>query len=296
MRSSLYKKHKKWILVILALVILGLGANYLFIKYRIQTQSSVDTQKAAKEMKIQDIHKKQKNILDFYTSQPLSNQTKVMVFYELMEPLGGLDPIAKPEEIKDIHATVNFLFGLYYENFGFSEPAGYAATAPIRHKADFEEVTFFKENKQTLELLVDSIEYDNLLSVLSWGYSTNYRINEYFGDDIRNFYWKINTDNSPFYSPEIIKSDSEEYQTLVSLKKDYGTLIDKMAEMKIQSIYKCDDKVIVIVDGVADNAFGYIYNAQTGSDVNCGVLKGRFRIDKYIDKPITDKWRFWFAK
>lgn len=67
-----------------------------------------------------------------------------------------------------------------------------------------------------------------------------------------------------------------------------------MAKMKIQSVYKCEDKVIVVVDGLSDNAFGYIYNTKSGSDVNCGVLKGRFRV--YKDEVITDKWRFWFAK
>lgn len=112
-----------------------------------------------------------------------------MVFYELVEPLGGLDPIAKPAEVKNIHDMVNFLFGANFSIFNFpKDQGGYAATAPIRREPEFNEADFFKENKGTLDQLAETFENDTNLSILNWGYSTNYRINDYFGDDMRNFY------------------------------------------------------------------------------------------------------------
>lgn len=292
---SFIRKNLKILIPLLILgIVIAFTLHYQFTKQNSSVPAPTGQEKELVK-ETDDILTRQKSIRNFYTSQPLDEQTKAMVFYELMGPLGGLDPIEKPAEIKDVHATVNFLFGAYFGVFHFpTDEAGYAATAPIRNESDFDEKDFFNKNKSTLEQLAETFENDNNLHILNWGYSTNYRINDYFGDDVRKFYWKISTDTSPFYSYEVVQPDSKDYEALVSLKKEYGMLINKMAGMKIQSVYTCDDKVIIIVDGLSDNAFGYIYNAQSASEVNCGVLKGRFRI--YSDEVIADKWRFWFAK
>lgn len=297
-KSSLKKTHKKRVKSLINIKILSILGFIILMIFAVlywqfhKAPITDDKNIAARQQEVDIIYPRQKQIIDFYQSLQLDKQTKIYIFYELMGPLGGLDAISSPSGIVDIHATINYLYGFNFRAFGFpTEESGYSVTAPVRNELDFPEKEYFAKTKNELSSLAKSFENDKELDVLSLGYSTNYRINNYFGDDMRNFYWKINKDpGDPFYKYEILSKNNEEVN---GLRNKYNSLFRIMDKLKIQTVYKCGDKIIFIVDGVADNAFGYIYNAKNSNDVNCGLLD-RFRIQK--DIPVDENWRFWFAK
>lgn len=289
-------KTRKKLIILTALILIIASFITIFIFFHRETTkntpntSNVDFKTRNKE--VDNIEPRQKQIIDFYNSLELDKQTKIQIFYELMGPLGGLDPIASPSALPDIHATINYLYGVNFNNFNFpKDEVLYSVTAPIRHEQNFNVVGFFNKNKITLSALASVFNNDTELNALSLGYSTNYKINNYFGDDIRNYYWVIYLDpnTSPYYSYRVLSKNNKE---IISLRKKYDPIFKALDILKLQTIYKCEDKVIFIVDGLADNAFGYIYNSKDSNEVNCGALN-RFRIKK--DIYLNEKWRFWSA-
>ncbi|HSW96843.1 MAG TPA: hypothetical protein VLF89_03380 [Candidatus Saccharimonadales bacterium] len=238
----------------------------------------------------------QKDVVSLYLPLKIARQDKIKIFYDLMGPLGGFDPIAKPKEIQNIHAIINYLYGYTFNLFDFPlDEAGYSVTAPLRYENDFDAEAYFKENKQHLDNFAQTFLTDNSLTILGIGQSSIYRINNYFGDTKREFYWKTMITDKPYFSYKIVhQKDNSEIQTILELKKTYNSILQQMTNVDIQAMYKCEDKVIIIIDGLSDNAFGYVYHATDARDVNCGVLSGRFRIFK--NQKMDGQWTYWAAK
>lgn len=282
-----------WLLLIILLMGI-LGFTYYEKKPREIDTNDPSTVQLKQDVKT--IATLQKHIITHYQGLSLDRPTKIKVFYELMGPLGALDPIAKPETISDNHALVNYIYGYNFRAFDFpEEEAGYSATAPIRYESNFDEQGFYNDYKKQLNSLVETVQTDEDLEILGLGYTGIYRINNYFGDPERDFYWKLVQNDSPFYSYETLNETTpDEYEKNKELKDTYNALLGQLAILQVQSVYECEGKVIVTVDALADNGFGYIYNATSGEEVNCGLLTNRFRIVK--DTPIDDKWRFWASK
>jgi hypothetical protein len=235
---------------------------------------------------VDPIIRQQKDLVAMYLNSIHSTRKRVDVLYDLMAPLGPFDPISKPEETKNARDLVNLLFGYYSAKFEIDSEIvpGYFATSPLRFADNFDETDYFKKSKNELNDIARVVERDTNISILASWKASIYRINNSFGDTERNFYWEVIEQNSPYYKYKIRNKNE---------KVESNYLLDQMKELGIQVLYKCEDKIIFIITGTSNNAFGYIYNAPSSKDINCGLLANRFSIVK--DVAIDDKWRYWIA-
>ncbi len=305
-KFDIYKKQSrklviiKWGFVLLSIVISQ--TVFLITVYKQSDYDKVITSKdlpsdpnqAIIESQVNNIYKNQVNIADLYLNENLTAERKKAIFFDLMAPLGALDPIANPQKTPYARQIVNFLFGKYAKQFGISEiDVQPLVEAPLRYASNFDEIQYFKKYKSQLDIFAVTFENDNKLNILSYWATSLYRVNNYFGDADRAFAWEVVQNETPFYEYKDISKESGNATTRNLTIEKYQNLVNQLYDIEIESIYKCDDKIIFIIAGTSNNALGLIYNSTTANEINCGVLGGRFKLIK--ETKLDNKWRYWVA-
>lgn len=257
----------------------------------VKTSSDILTEKQFKV-----VESSQVKFVKFYSNLKVSPDQKAKSLLALMAPLGVLDPIANPSKISEKDALLNYIFGAYSKEFGIpEEDVVKLAAISLTYANTFNEDEFFAENSEYLSNLVVLLSSYPELHVMGYWPNYTYRINNYFGDANLNLLWEVEDDGGLFYSYKEIHTASTS-APLIERRyaiKDYGPLTQVMAALSVETIYKCEDKTILVINGVVDNAFGLIYNAKSAESVNCGLFEDRFNI--IYDKPLSNKWRYWVA-
>lgn len=285
--------------ILLALVLLTAGV-LIWIKKPQPLKPLAQREEATQQEKIDSnadaIISSQQEIVNSYIDLNLPLKRKIEVLFDLMAPLGVLDPIANPNSVEYVPDTLNYMFGVYSKKFGIPEENVVGLQASVfRYANQFNEREYFEENKDALNSVAKTFETSDDLEVLGYWATSTYRINHLFGDIEKAFTWEAVKTEKPFFeyknftnNPNIQTKDI----TGVPIEK-YMPTLGKISDIEMESVYECEDKIIFILAGTSDNALGYIYNSSSTNEVNCGYLKGRFNL--LADKPIDDKWRFWVA-
>jgi hypothetical protein len=243
-----------------------------------------------------EIIESQKVITHHYLELDLPPDQKEAVFYDLMSPLGALDPFAANLQSVPVKKIVNFLFGYYGKKFGIAEKRVLnIAQSTITFGLNvYDPVTEFTQNKSHFESISKKMQADSQIQLIgSWAIAV-FRVNNYFGDINRNLVWEIKSSNGSFYNYSTIqttKVQTLESQKASQLLNRYKSLYDETANLSIHTAYFCNGRTIIIMGGTSNNAFGYIHNATNKDDVNCGLLQNRFRIVKYL--PLDSNWHYW---
>ncbi len=235
----------------------------------------------------------QRNILELYRKVNFGPNEITQVFIDLMAPLGPLNPIYKEGNENDTK-LINFLFGAYGAQLAISESDVIdLAKVPLILARGFSESKFFTVSRNDLNKLKDSFLADSETKTIGIWHSSIYRINDYFGDPKRKIYWQEESEGRYVTYSNIATDEAKLSQEHINLLQKNIEKIEGMKKMYISTLYKCNGKLILIFSGTSNNAFGLIYGASSSKEINCGVLKGRFRIIK--DTKLDDQWRFWVA-
>lgn len=236
---------------------------------------------------LEPIINSQKELASMYLKAIPTTKGRIAILYDLMAPLGPFDPISTMEEAKNSKEIINLLFGFYSSEFkiGSEVEPGYFATSPLRFAQSFDHDRYFKEYKSKLNALAQMVQNNQHISVVGNWKSSIYRINNDFGDTKRDYYWQINESN-PYFTYKI----DDEFATN---KNEFKDIFKQMEDLGINVVYKCEDKVIFIVTGTSNNAYGFIYNATSAKDINCGLLSDRFNVVKA--QEMDSQWRYWIA-
>ncbi|MFA6571890.1 MAG: signal peptidase I [Bacteroidota bacterium] len=239
----------------------------------------------------------QKKLADLYLSLDLKSDRKEAVFFDLMAPLGVLDPIASATAELPVKDISNFLFGYYAKKFGYTQNEAIdLAALPITYGTQkFDPMDYFSKNKNKLETLSNLAQKDTKLTIISLWSTNIIRINNYFMDTNSKHVWELKTGKEKFYDYKNMDIyDTYGPRSMETLFRKYDSAFKMLADAEVQTIYFCDGKVIIFMGGTANNAFGYIRNAVSADEVNCGLLNNRFRIAK--DISIAEGWRYWVGK
>jgi len=305
-KFNIYKKQSrklvlmKWGIILFSIVIsqiIFLATIYKQIdrdKVIISENSRSDPNISVIETQVSNIYQNQKIITEQYLKENFTAERKKEIFFDLMAPLGALDPIADPKKTPHVRQTVNFQFGNYAKKFGISEvEVQPLVEAPLRYASTFDERVYFEKYKKRLETFASAFENDRDLEVISYWASSIYRVNNYFGDADRAFGWEVIKNKGPFYEYENLAKETLTASTRTLTIEKYKNLVNQLYDSEIESIYKCNDKLIFIISGTSNNANGLIYNSTKSNEVNCGLLEGRFNIIKEIQ--LNDKWKYWIG-
>ena len=243
------------------------------------------------------IMESQNDLAQRYYDLDLTPKEKVALFYDLMSPLGAFDPFAQNLESVPVKDITNFLYGAYGKKFGLDEQTvlNLPKIATSFGTDSYDPKIEFTPNMDKYESISKQMESNDEIKLIgSWVISV-YRVNNYFGDIKRNFIWEINSNNeSPFftYSPvQDVTKDFAGSKERLALQTKYKKLYKETVDLSIHTAYFCNGKTIIIIGGTANNAIGYIHNATSKDDVNCGLLHDRFRIIKFIQ--IAPNWNYW---
>lgn len=238
----------------------------------------------------------QQEIAGAYLNLNLSSDRKIAVLFDLMAPLGALDPIANPDSVKHVPDVINYMLGVYAKKFGIPEKdVLHVQQSPFRYANKFKEKEYFDVNKSTLNSVAKTFETSDDLEILGYWATSVFRINHLFGDIEKSFTWELLKSNKPFFEYRNFSNEPHiKTKDIVGVAiEKYMPTLGKISDIEIESVYKCEDKIIFILAGTADNALGYIYNASSTNEINCGYLKDRFNL--LADKVMDDKWRYWVA-
>ena len=297
-----HKQSRKLVIVKWGLVIISIIISQIIFIAMVYKQSDNDKvviykddpHQLAIESQAKSIINNQSQIAELYMNANLNAERKRAIFFDLMAPLGALDPIANPKKTPYVRQIVNFLFGKYSKEFGIPvNDVQPLVEAPLRYASTFNEKDYFRKYKSQLETYASTFENDNNLEILSYWATSIHRVNNYFGDADRTFVWDVEKNESPFYEyKNIFKESVSDSIRNITIQK-YINLVNQLYDIEIESIYKCNNHVIFIISGTSNNALGLIYNSTLSDEINCGLLEGRFKVIK--DLKLDDKWRYWVA-
>lgn len=268
------------------------------------TPTSVPTleHNEAVERYVDEIVDAQKPLLDLYKPElvTLSNDEHWLFLMNAFTPLGIFDPFQFPDEQVDVKGLSNFLLGYYsWEsrfNFDIDEVQALVNRTIYYGHEGFEADSFFIENHEQFSALVESMEFlDDVYIVADFGSGLS-RYNNFYGDSRLGEFWYVPQTNENFNGEITFLSD----ETL-SLAKELTDIVVRsepvhriMLDLDVESVYKCDEKIILIIAGISNNALGYVYNAGNAGEVNCGILSDRFRISKEVS--VGERWTYWVGK
>lgn len=295
-KFDIYHKQSRK-LVILSIIISQI--IFLIMVYRQSDNDKViiskdDPEQVAIESQTSSVISNQSQIVELYLQANLNAEQKRAIFFDLMAPLGALDPIANPNKTPYVRQIVNFLFGKYSREFGIPvNDVQSLVEAPLRYASTFNEKEYFRKYNNQLETYVSTFENDSDLQILSYWATSLHRVNNYFGDADRAFVWDVEKNESPFYEYKNISKESVSDSIRNITVQKYVDLVNQLYNIEIESIYKCNNRLIFIISGTSNNALGLIYNSTSSDEINCGLLEGRFKVIK--DLKLDDKWRYWVA-
>src|SRR3989344_997092 len=258
------------------------------------------TQSAKVITTLRDILNSQEKMVDAL----MANQhgiDKEWRFFDLMAPLGVLDPYASENSSrKDGAALMNQLFGYYGSKYEISESRIFELVElPLSYATqNFDVDDYFKQNQSKLNDIQSLVDARPDLKILAYWTSGVGRVNETFNAEIG--FWKQDGVSGGFIDLSNVSVATTNQET----QKVYNTssiakldpqetvgIVDKMASINVTIVYKCAGKTIYIMGSTADNASGFLRNGTVASDVNCGLLANRFEIVK--EKQLDNDWIFW---
>lgn len=256
----------------------------------------------AVERYIDEITETQKPLLELYKPEfeSMTEDEQRLFLMNSFTPLGIFDPFQHPDDQVNVKGLSNFLLGYYAGENRFNLPLeqvqGMINQTILYGEDVFEADSFYTENQEQLAKLVESMEFLEDISIIADFGSGLSRYNNSYGDSKLNQYWHVPESDDNFYGEITFLSNdtlplAEELKDIVVRSESIHQI---MLDLDIESVYQCDDKIILIIAGISNNAFGYIYNADSADEVNCGVLKDRFRISTEI--PVGDDWIYWVGK
>lgn len=261
---------------------------------------SSDTDQLAIEQQAQRIIDGQQSLYDLYQTdfESLEGHNKRLLFMNLMTPLGVFDPFENPQKTVNVKALSNFLYGYRAKTFNLSsQESSFIVNATISYgEKTFDGSDFYQNNQSSLESIVKEMtDLQDIFLISDYG-NMIIRINNYFSDVSKHKTWSlpIGSDNFYDYSQLNFELSQNDKDLLSSLTSKSQRLHQLMVDNDIETIYRCNEKMILIMAGSANNACGYVYNAQQPEEVNCGALSDRFRISKKIQ--VSDKWIYWAGK
>ncbi len=302
-RGDIYhKQSRKLVIIKWGLVIISIIISQIVFLVMVSKQSDTDKvviskydpEQVAIYSQASSIISNQSQIAELYLNANLNAERKRAIFFDLMAPLGALDPIANPKKTPYVREIVNFLFGRYSRDFGIpANDVQPLVEAPLRYASSFNEKEYFKKYKSQLETYASTFENDSKLEILSYWATSIHRVNNYFGDADRAFGWEVIQNDTPFYEYKNISKESVNDSIRNITVQKYVDLVNQLYDIEIESIYKCNNHLIFIISGTSNNALGLIYNSTASDGINCGLLEGRFKVIK--DLKLDDKWRYWVA-
>ena len=232
----------------------------------------------------------------------LTNEQRVVCVLEMLSPLGVLDPFAKaPNE--GIDTILNLLTGFHLASVGLDEESvqGFVQL-PLKQGMEFDYQNFFLENKDNFQKILKTFDENKWLHILGVWQAKLSRINNIVFDHSNNIVWKMEENGSYFqydnfkYVP--LDTQMEFVEKIPELKKIEPTIVtyltSALMSSRVKTVYRCEGKVIVIMKGLSDNAYGFIHGASTASEgLDCGLLSNRFEIKK--EEKLEDGWIFWVS-
>ncbi len=220
-------------------------------------------------------------------------------FVDIYAPLGAIDPIANPNGDKNINVIQNVSAGFFGTKYGFtSEKVKDLVTFSLNYGLkDFKFTEYFKENNSTLNKINSDFNHMDNIDIIAYWSSGMTRVNNIFYDKVQGNIWQLTDINNSYYNFDNIKvydidTGAEKIPELNKLDSNkIGILMKNMSSVYLTTIYRCNDKNIYIIGGMVDNAYGFIEGAESAEEINCGLLKGRFKVIK--DVKLDGNWRFW---
>jgi hypothetical protein len=256
----------------------------------------------AVERYIDEITATQQPLLDLYKPEfESSTEDEQRLFLmNAFTPLGIFDPFQNPDDQVNVKGLSNFLLGYYARERRFNVPLehiqGMVNQTIYYGEVVFKAESFFADNQEQLANLVESMEFlDDVYVIADFGSGLS-RYNNFYGDSRLSQYWHVPESEANFYGEITFLSNdtlplARELTDVVVRSEPVHQI---MLDLDIESVYVCDRKIIMIIAGIANNALGYVYNAKSAEEVNCGVLKDRFRISKAV--TVGDNWIYWVGK
>ncbi len=256
----------------------------------------------AVERYVDEIIDTQKPLLDLYKPEfeTLTDGEQRLFLMNSFTPLGIFDPFQNPDSEVNVKGLSNYLLGYYAGGNRFDvaleEVQGMANQTIYYGEEVFEAESFYTKNQEQLTKLVESMKFlDDVYVVADFGSGLS-RYNNFYGDSRLSQYWHVPESEANFYGEITFLSNdtlplARELTDVVVRSEPVHQI---MLDLDIESVYVCDRKIIMIIAGIANNALGYVYNAKSAEEVNCGVLKDRFRISKAV--TVGDNWIYWVGK
>jgi len=235
----------------------------------------------------------------------LEGEKRVSRYMDLFSPLGVLDINADENgNGKVLPKVENIEFGYFFNMTKYTdEELEKVATSPLSFASTkFNQKDYFLINKEDLITLRETTAGMQSLKVIGLWSSGLRRINDVFIDYEKKLIWKLprkgvsyDFDTITMHSALDITANNPDMAELQGIDLNKITLLfDTMQSLSVSTIYKCKDVTIFILGGVINNAFGFVYNAKSASEVNCGLLENKFEIVK--DEAMDTEWRYWIGR
>jgi hypothetical protein len=252
------------------------------------------------------------------TSKMLKQQDKLLPLtaskdqvLDYLAPLGALDPYADEKgtfqispEGRSIGKVQNIQYGYFTARAGMRQVQADQYINAVLNVGDT-----FDYKKYWFEAKYFYVGFDNRFSRLQKVYvlgdwiSGVQRINSVFSDDVDK--WKYGRNDTPFYDfsqvtdtlsadgKKIIDQELNSYYVEPNDEAVVDDLLNQMQQMKLAVVYKCEGKTIFMLYGLANNSFGFIKNSTSKDDLYCGLLRGRYTVEKYEPLEGEGGWAYY---
>lgn len=303
-----FKGKELWvILIILLLVSAG-----LFWKFT-QNQSSSDTSSQHSKTSIKTDVFSEADTANLIQKQSnlVPKELGIQKLHDYLAILGVLDPYADKKnefgldpEGRAVGKLHNILAGYYEAKLGSTGSEIHAYIEQFLEGAmQFEEKKYFGDMKDKLEQLRKVFEGNSKLEIVALWPSGIGRINDIFSDGETAFMFPADGLWYDF-SHKVSSEDVEGSKKLNDIIMQFGHTKEQkaaihesllfMKQLDADTVYRCDNKLFVILKSYINNAFGFVYGAQSKESLHCGLLRGRFDVLKFSE--LSDGWSFFVVR
>ncbi len=295
----------KLILCLIFLVILIVLGSIGVRKFSNHNQSSAlkenPTRQPDQSELIVKILKSQAKLAKELTLTNASKSIEISRSAALVAPFGPLNPVASAETSNGSGVIVNIINGYHCAREGIPKAnCDKIYVAPLVDGQNAQasiEKTLATQQKALTDLADSFIKQPQLVVIADWPSGLS-RYNEYFVDRKQNLGWTLPISDG-YYDYDQLKLERDAAQINKQLTKIVDPaaahqLTSSMQQLNIQTLYKCNDQVIIMISATTDNGYGWVYSPNTPKSPNCGVLEGRFEV--VIDQLVDPHWRFWVGR